>query len=354
MAERQNFSVSVLVINWNAGGALLAALKAIKAACIEAQQYCTRNSLSLTYRILVWDNASSDCSIDRLNDVKDIRLTKHRTNIGFAAANNKLAAMSEFEDWLWLVNPDTETDRMALVELLKATIDYPEFSSYGSILRNGKCPEKLDGLGDIVHLSGLAWRDGFDQVNADVDSWRPYECFAVCGAALFIRKQDFDALGGFDEDFFCYQEDIDLGWRLRLIGHRALQVPTSIVLHHGSLTTGGHQSDFSIYHGRRNMTWCYVKCMPLSLMVFTLPFHLLLTLVDLIYFSLVGKPAIIWRAKWDALLRLPNFLRKRKTIQLHKKVRVIDIWRALDKRILPWNFKRIRAASGRRFIQDKH
>ena len=80
-------------------------------------------------------------------------------------------------------------------------------------------------------------------------------------------------------------EDVDLGFRLRLAGHRCLYVPKSVVHHVGSGTTGGKNSDFSVYHGHRNLVWTYVKNMPGVLFWIFLPLHLAMNLVVLAVFA---------------------------------------------------------------------
>lgn len=149
-----------------------------------------------------------------------------------------------------------------------------------------------------------------------------------------ISKDALLSAGGFDEDFFCYVEDVDLGFRLRLLGHRCWYVPDSVVLHVGSAVTG-RRSDFSIYHGHRNLVWTFVKNMPGVLFWLLLPLHVVLNLVSVIWFALRGQGAVILRAKRDALLGLPKMWRKRQQIQKARVASVRDIWRVIDKRLLP-------------------
>ena len=87
------------------------------------------------------------------------------------------------------------------------------------------------------------------------------EIFAPCAAAALYRRAAFLEAGGFDEHFFCYMEDVDLGFRLRLLGYRCGYAPAAIVHHVGSGTTGA-RSPFTVYHGHRNLVWTYVKNMP--------------------------------------------------------------------------------------------
>ena len=100
------------------------------------------------------------------------------------------------------------------------------------------------------------------------------ECFAPCAAAAFYRRDTFQALKGFDERFFCYGEDVDLGFRLRLNGGRAMQLNDAVVHHEGSAITG-RTSKFSIYHGHRNRIWVYYKNTPLLLYLATTPLRIM-------------------------------------------------------------------------------
>ena len=139
---------------------------------------------------------------------------------------------------------------------------------------------------------------------------------------------------GFDEDYFCYVEDVDLGFRLRLLGYRCLYVPESVVYHIGSATTSVG-SDFSIYHGHRNLVWTYLKNMPGVLFWLFFFFFFLLNLFIVIWFSLRGKGFVILRSKLDALRGIPRMWKKRHAIQNKRKVSLRDIWRVLDKSFLP-------------------
>ena len=143
------------------------------------------------------------------------------------------------------------------------------------------------------------------------------------------------AAGGFDESYFCYMEDVDLGFRLRLAGHTARFVPTAVVRHVGSATSGGQHSDFSVFHGHRNMVWTFVKNMPTPLLWFLLPWHLAANLAALVIFSARGQGNTIVRAKWQALQGLGHAWRQRRSIQHQRIASVRSIWAALDKRLWP-------------------
>ena len=103
--------------------------------------------------------------------------------------------------------------------------------------------------------------------------------FSACGGAMMIARELFLRLGGFDERLFCYCEDVDLGYRLRLVGEPTLLVPDAVVRHVGSASTGGARSDFAVFHGTRNRFWVFVKDTPAVLFWLTLPLHIAATVV---------------------------------------------------------------------------
>ena len=104
-----------------------------------------------------------------------------------------------------------------------------------------------------------------------------------------------------------------------------------MVHHVGSGTTGGKNSDFSAYHGHRNLVWTFVKDMPGLLFWLLLPLHVMLNLVSIVWFAFRGQGRVVWRAKRDALLGLPKMWRKRQQIQKSRIASISDIWRVLDK-----------------------
>ena len=314
---------SVVIVNWNGGDFLERCLSALVLQTLKPHE------------ILLVDNASSDGSVEILRRFPSVRLLAQGSNTGFARGNNlAIAAASDESDWLALLNPDAFPELQWLETLLAAAQSRPEFDVFGSKLVNATDPLISDGTGDAYHMSGLLWRTGHGvPVSALSESER--EIFAPCAAAALYRRGAFEKVGGFDEDFFCFVEDVDLGFRLRLAGYRCLYVPQSVAHHVGSGTMGGQHSDFSVYHGHRNLVWTFVKNMPGVLFWLLLPLHVALNVVSVIWFALRGQGAVILRAKRDALLGLPKMWRKRQQIQKARIASIRDIWRVLDKRLLP-------------------
>ena len=129
-------------------------------------------------------------------------------------------------------------------------------------------------------------------------------------------------------------EDVDLGFRLRLAGCRCVYVPEAVVLHEGSAVTG-RQSNFSVYHGHRNLEWTFVKNMPQPALWFFLFPHLMLTCLTMIWYCFRGQGKTILRAKYDALKGLYEVLRKRQRVQ---NCRVASTWSLV--KLMSWGWWR--------------
>lgn len=309
--------VTVVIVNWNSGPLL--------AKCL---QHIERQTLS-PERVFVIDNASSDNSADSAEAFANVTLLRMASNLGFAGGNNVAFAQCDTE-FVALLNPDAFPEPEWLQSLLTAAFVHPEVSAFGSRQLCERHPGILDGIGDSYIINGRVFRKRH-QKPQQMEDLVPQEIFSPCAAAALYRRQDLVDLGGFDQDFFCYVEDVDLGFRLRLRGGKAMYVPNAVVHHISSATTGGQHSDFAIYHGHRNLVWTFVKNMPGILFWLLLPLHVALNMVSIIWFALRGHGRVILRAKRDALLGLPLMWRKRQRIQQARVASVSTIWRQLHK-----------------------
>ncbi|MGZ8173651.1 MULTISPECIES: glycosyltransferase family 2 protein [Methylobacter] len=320
--------IAVIIVNWNGGQFLERCLAALMEQTIKPHE------------IILLDNASSDGSVEIVLRYPSVRLIALNRNTGFTQGNNlAIEAASAGAKWIALINPDAFAEPRWLEALVEAAESNPGFDVFGSKLVNAGDPTLLDGAGDAYHMSGLVWRMGHGMpVPAGAENGR--EVFSPCAAAALYRRSALRELGGFDEDYFCYVEDVDLGFRLRLAGYRCLYVPQSVTHHVGSGTTGGQHSDFAMYHGHRNLVWTFVKDMPGILFWLLLPLHVLLNLASVIWFALRGQGRVIWRAKRDAVLGLPKMWRKRQRIQKTRVASIGEVWQQLDKRIIRIKFGR--------------
>ncbi len=310
--------VSVIIVNFNAGDRLRRCLAHLGAQTFRA------------FEVLLVDNASTDGStLAALSEVGGLNITvlEPGDNLGFAAANN-LAARAAKGDWLALLNPDAYAEPNWLEQLLAASERYPDIDAFGSLQIDALDPTRLDGAGDVVHASGIYYRGSYGAPVATA-SQADMETFAPCAAAALWRRERFDALGGFEERFFCYGEDVDLGYRHRLQGGRCVQVAEARVLHEGSGLTGA-RSDFSIYHGVRNRFWVFVRDTPGWLFAaLTIP-HALATLAFFARAIALGEGAPYARALRDGLGGLSPTFRERRRIQSERSAQVADIAAAMS------------------------
>lgn len=248
-------------------------------------------------------------------------------NAGFARANNVAASAASRYDALALLNPDAIAHPGWLAALMRAADDHPGAAAFASQIRLASAPHLLDGAGDSYHVSGRAWRNAHGRPVSAGPS-EVTEVFAPCAAAALYRREAFEEVGGFDERYFCYFEDVDLGFRLRLRGHSCLYVPTAIV-DHVSSAFSGYRSDFAVYHGERNMVWTFLKDMPAPLLWRYLPQHVLLNLAALVYYPFRGQGRAVWRAKADAVWHWRAVWRDRASVQRGTRVAPEQLQRAL-------------------------
>ena len=309
--------IAVVVVNWNSGQYLSQCLQNLK------------NQTLPPARVLVVDNASTDGSMDGLEkrfcEWEFIVLAE---NTGFAAANNRAVHRVTDCNWIAFLNPDAFAHPDWLEKMMQGVADYPDVTSFGSHML-GHANDRIDGTGDIYHVSGVAWRRDHGMKSIDIKR-KSGEIFSPCAAASLISKDAFLEAGGFDEHFFCYNEDVDLSFRLRLQGHRCIYVADAMVEHVGSGTTSRY-SDFAVYHGQRNLVWSYFRNMPGLWFWIYLPQHILFSLSALIWFSLHGKAGAVFKARWDALKGLPRVWKLRKETQKTKTARGRNIVNAMSR-----------------------
>ena len=295
-------TVAVLIVNWNSRNLLGECLKSLSAQ--------TRTP----DRVIIVDNNSTDDSLRRAADwLQGVEVIRLQENAGFARANNIAAEAAGGVDALALLNPDAFPAPGWLAALVAAAECQPDVGSFASRMLLDTQPDFLDGAGDSYHSSGRAWRNGHRMRARDWPAGDT-EVFAPCAAAALYRRAAFESAGGFDDHYFCYFEDVDLGFRLRLHGYRSLYVPSSVVRHVSSALSG-YRSDFAVYHGERNSVWTFVKNMPPPLFWLYLPQHLALNVASLVFYPFRGQGRAVWRAKWHALRGLRSVLAHRREEQ---------------------------------------
>jgi len=332
--------VTIIIINWNNVKQL--------PRCIQSLHTQTYTD----FEVFIVDNGSTDSSIlTTKDDVAglDLHVIQLKSNLGFAVANNIGAHLARGK-WLALLNADAFPEPDWLEKLLQTAEGYPEFSCFSSRQIQANNPSFLDGAGDAYHVSGLAWRIGLGYPSKQY-GLNSLELFSPCAAAAMYSREAFLEVGGFDEDFFSYFEDVDLGFRLQLRGYRCLYVPDAVVHHIGSATFG-ERSDFAFYHAHRNLIWTFVKNMPSTMLWRYLPAHLMANAIYVLYYTLHGRGKVLWRAKWDAIKELSKFIIKRREIQRNIRITPSDLERVMEHGwlqpyLLGYNLRQVLAAASK-------
>lgn len=311
--------ISVVIVTWNNAAHLTQCLSALSRQTVQ------------DFEIILVDNGSTDDAAAELESRRaGLHVTIHRlpSNLGFAAANNIGARLARGK-WLALLNADAYPEPDWLESLLNAAERRPEFTFFASRQIQYDNPALLDGAGDAYHVSGLAWRQHYNQ---PVENYglHEQEVFGACAAAALYRRDDFLVIGGFDETYFSYYEDVDLSFRLRLLGGRCLYVSGATVHHIGSASTGKN-SGFTYYHIHRNLVWTFFKNMPALLFWLFLPLHVIINIYLSLRILIKEGRWITVKAKWDALRGLPAILRARKQVQAARRVSLCDLYRVMEK-----------------------
>ena len=311
--------VSVIIVTWNGRQHLDACLAAVAAQA------------GVTFETIVVDNASQDGTAAYLRDAFPwVRLVMLDRNHGFAGGNNAGAREARGR-YVAFLNNDTIADPGWLRALRDGLNEADGFLLTTSRIVYMHDPDVIDSAGDGVFRWGGAFKrlHGASSTEADAS----VEVFGVCGAACLMPKAVFEELGGFDEAFFVSHEDVDLSYRARLLGYRCRYVAGARVRHHGSATLGRHSS-FAVSHAQRNVEWIYFKNTPGSLLLRTLPGHVLYNVAAAAHFARIGLLGTFLRAKAAALAGGARVARQRRRIQGSRRASAVAIWRQLEPRWL--------------------
>jgi GT2 family glycosyltransferase len=314
--------VSIIIPNWNGKRFLEECLHSI-----EKQTFCG-------FEVIFVDNGSTDGSAEWVEERYGhwVRIIRNRENLGFAEGNNVGIRVARGM-YIVLLNNDTVVEPDWLEELIKPVEGDSTVGMCASKVRSYDQPKVLEATGELLFRDGLNRARGHLEVDrGQYDS--DLEIFFPPGCGGLYRKVMLDEIGLFDEDFFAYGDDTDLGIRGRLAGWRCVYAPRAVVYHKGSGSTGRY-SPFKAFHVERNRIWIAVKYFPLHLLLMT-PFYTLLRYFFQAYGSLAHQGAagrytrdhsifslflILLRAYGSATKYFIRMWRKRKALRRLRRVR---------------------------------
>ncbi len=273
--ERQTMAqITIIIPNYN-GTAYIA-------DCLQS----LRNQTYRDFKICVIDNASEDGSADIVEaQFPDVELIRLSQNYGFSRAVNEGIKRSD-SPYIILLNNDTRAEEDFVKELYQAiTKDDRTFSVGAKMLQMNK-PELIDDAGDLYCALGWAFALGKDWNKKHYE--KEAAVFSACAGAAIYRRALFEQIGYFDEFHFSYLEDVDVGYRARIMGFTNRYTPKAVVYHAGSGATGSRYNSFKIRLAARNSWYVIYKNMPMGQIIINLPFFIVGFGVKALFFICKG------------------------------------------------------------------
>lgn len=307
--------VTVVIPNWNGKDLLGSCLKSLYHQ--EFQDFET----------VVVDNGSTDKSVPFVQEsFPQVRVIRFEMNTGFSAAVNAgiLAAESPY---IALLNNDTEVHPLWLKELLGGLEADPKAGSAASKILFSHDSRLVNSAGDEFSWFGVAYQRG----NRSIDGTgynHPCFVFSACAGAALYRREVFDKVGLFDESFFAYMEDVDLGFRLQLDGYPCLYVPSAIV-YHKHQQTSNRIPQLRVYWTERNKCLVLIKNLPVFALLCTFPFISFYYGLNFLRFIQTGQIRIYCKAVLGIIRLLPLVLAKRRSIQKTRVITSLELIRKM-------------------------
>jgi len=309
----------VVIVTWNRRDFLRASLASL------ARQK------GVEFETIVVDNGSGDASADMAEVEFGARVIRNAVNRGFCAANNQgiAAARGEF---VALLNNDAEAEPGWLAALDRACRRAPDIGMAASKILVWEDPRRIDKAGHLIYPDGQNKGRGSGALDTGQFD-REEEVLWPDGCAAMYRKQMLDAIGGFDEDFFAYGDDAELGLRARIAGWKCIYTPEAVVRHHRGATLGKDSARRLELIERNRLLLAY-KLFPWSLLWLN-PWYFAARLIagfgaawrgegDTVHYpGLAGKWTMavsLMKGEWGALKLLPRMLRKRAQIRGLRKL----------------------------------
>lgn len=313
MASRKTAAplVSVCIVTYNSASDIEDCLHAV-----------LRQSFPLA-SVVVVDNASTDDTGEVLARFGErIHIILNERNNGFAGGQNQAIAASGPSDYVLVLNPDVSLEPDYVAEIVAAMERDPRIGSATGMLVRADQPDTMDSAGLMLRPDRNAADLAAGEPAADWTS--PREIFGVSGAAAMYRRSMIEDVSDdgqfFDEDFFAYKEDVDVAWRARHLGWKAVYVPSALALHRRGWKPGGRRAIplFVRRHSYQNRFFTLIKNEPAGPHLFLLIPRLLLVEAAKLGYIALFEPGLL--VCWGRIMKmLPAMLRKRR--RLFRRIR---------------------------------
>jgi GT2 family glycosyltransferase len=296
--------ISVIIANWNGKHFLEDCLSAL------------RRQTFRDFETIVVDNGSTDESVEYIRECfPEIRVLALKENKGFTGGNIVGYEVAR-GTLIVLLNNDTEADSEWLQEIYKGSLWFRNAGSFACKMMYFDERHRIENCGFEMAITGTPTELGRDEI--DGPEWsKPRRVFGACGGAVAYRRRMLNDIGFLDPDFFMIYEDVDLSFRAQLSGYDCVYLPQAIV-YHRYRSTIKERPAVQVFYAQRNIELVYLKNLPAAFLFRSAPLRLLYETGAAIYFCKLGVGSAFFRAKLDALKRLPSVLKKRAVIQKRK------------------------------------
>jgi GT2 family glycosyltransferase len=266
------------------------------------------------FDVVVVDNASRDGTPEAVEAIAvtdgRVRVVRNSRNAGFAVGNN-LALDYARGEYLVTLNSDTVPEPGWLDALVAAADANPRVGSVASQMVFLHDPQVVQSAGIRIDRAGIAWDAGSGDRRQPPGA--PVPTFGASAGAALYRTSMLRQLGGFDERFFMYLEDVDLAWRARLAGWEAVVAPSAVVRHAHS-GSAGEGSRFKNWHLGRNKVWTIAKCYPAVGLAAHFPMIVGYDLMAIPYTAAIRRDVSGVRGRLNALRNLGPILADRRRL----------------------------------------
>ncbi len=329
--------IKIIVLNWNGKHFLQDCLTSL------------RRQTFRDFQTILVDNGSKDGSVEYVNaEFPEVQILALKENVGFTGGNIagwKLVREGPPSGMIVLLNNDTEAHPQWLAELYKASQQYPDAGIFASKMMMFDERTRIENCG--FGMSEIGFAIDLGRGEPDSPEWSyPRRVFGACAGAAAYRRGMLEKIGFLDDDFFMTAEDIDLSFRAQLHGYHCWMIPSAIVYHcyRGAMRKYPARQAFFAH---RNSALVYLKNMPTGLMLRFLPSRMLYELAAAVYAMKTGLGWPFLKAKFDALLKVPKMLRKRKEIQSSRKISNSELHSLMEKRWFKDKLQKMRSAWNR-------
>ncbi|MDD2958067.1 MAG: glycosyltransferase family 2 protein [Lachnospiraceae bacterium] len=285
-----------------------------------------RNQSFSDFEVILIDNGSKDEGVSFVRqNYPEVKVKQFAENTGFCHAVNAGIRMAK-TPFVLLLNNDTVCGERFVEELWLAIRELPDCFSCASKILQMHHPELMDDGGDYYCALGWAYAAGKGKPAFGYD--RKRKIFAACAAAAIYRREVLLEIGLFDERHFAYLEDIDVAYRAKIAGYQNWYIPSAVVYHVGSATSGSAYNEFKVRYSSRNSVYLIGKNMPFLQILLNLPFLLAGYLIKTVFFARKGflKTYVTGLFRGAAMIRSGDRVRFKKENLKNYVIIQLELW----------------------------